>query len=69
MDLACGDTAKSEPGGELSAEIEAEHAVAGIFVGGHIATSDKMFDSSMAGAFASMKRMGRLSVRWPFRCV
>ena len=64
MDLARGDATEGEPGGEFGAEVEAEHAVACVFVGGHVAAGDEMFDSFVAGGFAAIERVRGLSFWW-----
>lgn len=66
VDLSRGDAAESEPGGEFGAEVEAEHAVTGVFVGGHVTACDEVFDSVVASGLAAMERMGGLGFGWPF---
>lgn len=67
--LTGGDATEGEPGRYFGAEVKTEHAVAGVFVCGHVAACDEVFYSFVAGSFAAMKRVGGLCFWWVFRRV
>lgn len=69
VDLARGDATEGEPGGEFGAEVKAEHAVASVFVGRHVAAGDEVFYPFVAGGFTAMKRVSRLCFWRVFRGV
>ena len=57
VDLAGCDAAQCEPGGELSAEVCTEGAVTGVFIAGHTAACDEVFDTVVAGGFTTVERV------------
>jgi len=69
MSLPRGDAAQGEPGAEFSAKIFTEGAIAGIFVGGHAAACDKVFQAFVTRGLAAVEWVGRGGFRGVFRGV
>lgn len=58
MHLSSCGTAKCQPGGELRAEVQSEHAIACVFVCRHRTTRDEVLDPIVARTLTTIERVG-----------